>query len=304
MRDPYQILGVSRDASAAEIQRAYRKLAKTHHPDVNAGDKSAEEKFKEITVAHDLLGDADRRARFDAGEIDAAGAERPNQRYHRGFYAGPGASTGAGGHNNQAAFDEAIAELFRGQRSGGMGGVRGDVRYTLSISFIEAATGAKKSVTMPDGRALKITIPAGVREGQTLRLRGQGRSGFPATKPGDALVEVHIEDHPLFTRKDDDVHIEMPISLPEATLGAKVQVPTVSGPVTMTIPKGANSGQVLRLKGKGIPKSAAARAANGDQFVKLVVTMPAKPDPDLARLVAEWAESNAYNPRRGPGWQP
>ncbi len=300
MRDPYQVLGISPNASAAEIQRAYRKLAKTHHPDLNAGDKSAEEKFKEITVAHDVLSDPDRRARFDAGELDAAGAERPSQRYYR---AGPGARPGAGGFDDQSAFDEAIAELFRGQRTGGMGGVRGDVRYTLNVSFIEAATGAQKSVTMPDGRTLKLTIPAGVRDGQTLRLKGQGRSGFPTTKPGDALVDVHIDDHPLFTRKGNDVHIEMPISLPEAVLGAKVQVPTVSGGVTMTIPKGANSGQVLRLKGKGIPKSAATRAAKGDQLVKLIVSMPARPDAELARLLAEWAENNAYNPRRGPGWK-
>lgn len=307
MRDPYSILGVSKTASADEIQRAYRRLAKTHHPDLNPGDKVAEEKFKEITAAHELLGDADRRARFDAGEIGADGTERPEHRFYRDFSARQ--ARGAGGnYQGYSGFDEAVADLFRAEGRGGMRGMRGDVRYSLSVSFLEAAAGAKKTVTMPDGRGLKVAIPAGVREGQTLRLKGQGRTGFPAGKPGDALVEVHIEPHKLFERRGDDIHIDVPISLPEAVLGAKIVVPTVTGGVTMTVPKGANTGQTLRLKGRGVPQSPtpkgqAKNAARGDQYVRLVVTLPNKPDADLSRLVEDWAADHAYNPRQGPDWR-
>ena len=306
MRDPYSILGVSKTASADEIQRAYRKLAKSNHPDLNPGDKAAEERFKEITAAHDLLGDPDRRARFDAGEIGADGTQRPEQRFYRDFSAA-GAGPGAG-FQGYSAFDEAVADLFRAEGRSGLRGVRGDVRYTLSVSFLEAAAGAKKTVTMPDGRGLKVAIPAGVREGQTLRLKGQGRSGFPAGKPGDALVEISIEPHPLFERRGADIHIDVPISLSEAVLGARIVVPTVTGSVTMTVPKGANTGQTLRLKGRGVPqrptpKAKAEKAPKGDQYVRLLIALPKQPDADLARLVEEWAADHPYNPRPGPEWR-
>ncbi len=306
MRDPYSILGVAKTASADEIQRAYRKLAKSNHPDLNPGDKAAEERFKEITAAHELLGDPDRRARFDAGEIGADGAERPEHRFYRDFSARQAGA--GGGFQGYSGFDEAVADLFRAEGRGGMRGVRGDVRYTLTVTFLEAAAGAKKTVTMPDGRGLKVAIPAGVREGQTLRLKGQGRTGFPAGKAGDALVEIHIEPHDLFERRGSDIHIDVPISLPEAVLGAKITVPTVTGSVTMTVPKGANTGQTLRLKGRGVPKGPtptgqARGTGKGDQYVRLLVTLPPKPGADLTRLVEEWAADNAYNPRSGPAWR-
>jgi DnaJ-class molecular chaperone len=286
MRDPYQVLGVAKTASADEIKKKYRQLAKKLHPDLNPGNADAAAKFKEISAAYDLLSDAQKRARFDRGEIDASGAERPDRQYYRAYAESPeGAKYGS-----QFEADDLFSELFG--RARGAGGrdfkIRGtDVSYTLPVDFIEAAAGAKKRVTMADGSVLDITIPAGTADRQTLRLKGQGQPGFGGAEAGDAYIEVHIQLHAYFTRKDSDVHLDLPISLGEAVGGGKITVPTIDGDVTMTVPKGANTGTTLRLKGRGILDRKSKQ--RGDQYVKLKIVLPEGADADLARFVETWS---------------
>lgn len=302
--DPYTILGVARDASQDDIRKNYRRLAKKLHPDLNPGNREAEQKFKEVTAAYDLLSDPEKRARFDRGEIDASGAERARERYYRDF-----ADTDDGSHRytSDAGFadfagfgdaddmEDVLSDLFRRGARGRTSRARGrDVRYRPGIYFLDAVNGGKKRLTLPDGAVLDVAIPPGTREGQVLRLRGKGEPGQSGAAAGDALVEVTIHPHPYFSRKGDDIHLDLPVSLSEAVLGAKVQVPTPDGPVSMKVPKGANTGIVLRLKGKGVPRRTGGR---GDEYATLRVMLPPKPDPDLEAFVAKWPGST-YNPRR------
>ena len=284
MRDPYQVLGVAKTASADEIKKKYRQLAKKLHPDLNPGNAEAAAKFKDISAAYDLLSDAQKRARYDRGEIDASGAERPERQYYRSYAESPeGAKYG-----NQFENDDLFSELF-GRARGGRGDfkIRGtDVSYTLPVDFIEAAAGAKKRVTMADGTVLDLTIPPGTEDRQTLRLKGQGQPGFGGAEAGDAYIEVHIQPHAYFTRKDSDVHLELPISLGEAVLGGKITVPTIEGDVTMTVPKGSNTGTTLRLKGRGVLDRKSKQ--RGDQYVKLKVVLPDGADSELTRFVETW----------------
>jgi DnaJ-class molecular chaperone len=294
--DPYKTLGVKKDASQADIQKAYRKLAKKLHPDLNPGNKKAEEQFKEMTAAYDLLGDAEKRARFDRGEIDAAGQERPRQRYYRDF----AEDTGSNPYSSSAGFSdfgdaEDIFSIF-GREGRANFRMRGqDVQYRLPLDFIDAVNGAKRQLTLPDGSVLDVTIPPGTRDGQILRLRGKGRPGIGGGPSGDALIEVEVRPHPIFTRKGDDIHVELPISLKEAVLGGKITVPTPSGSVAMTVPKWSNTGTVLRLKGKGAPRPDGSR---GDEYVTLKVTLPEKPDPELETFVSRWRSAKAQSPRQ------
>jgi DnaJ-class molecular chaperone len=294
--DPYQTLGVKKDASQADIQKAYRKLAKKLHPDLNPGNKKAEEQFKEMTAAYDLLGDAEKRARFDRGEIDAAGQERPRQRYYRDF----AEDTGSNPYSSSAGFSdfgdaEDIFSIF-GREGRANFRMRGqDVQYRLPLDFLDAVNGAKRQLTLPDGSVLDVTIPAGTRDGQILRLRGKGRPGIGGGPSGDALIEVEVRPHPIFTRRGDDIHVELPISLKEAVLGGKITVPTPSGSVAMTVPKWSNTGTVLRLKGKGAPRPDGTR---GDEYVTLKVTLPEKPDPELETFVSRWRSAKAQSPRQ------
>ena len=296
--DPYQVLGVQREASQEEIQKTYRKLAKKLHPDLNPGNKKAEETFKEVSAAYDLLSDADKRARFDRGEIDASGAERPRQRYYRDFAEGDGAHV----YSNDAGFadmegmDDVLSGIFgeRGRRAGGFRMRGGNVHYRLEVDFLDAINGASRRVTLPDGSVLDVTIPAGTRDGQVLRLRGKGRPGLNGGPPGDALVEIAVRPHAYFRREGDNIHLDLPVSLTEAVLGAKIKVPTPTGPVTMTVPKDSNTGTVLRLRGKGAPRSTGGR---GDEYVTLKVMLPEKHDPELTSFVSGWS-NKAYNPRR------
>jgi DnaJ-class molecular chaperone len=295
MTDPYETLGVAKTASMEEIQKAYRQLAKKHHPDLNPGDKRAEEKFKDVSAAYDLLGDAEKRGRFDRGEIDAQGVEKPQRRYYRDF-----ADRGeAGAFTSDQGFADLndadiLSEIF-GRRRANLKMRGGDVRYHLAVDFLAAVNGAKPFLSLPDGSEITVTIPPGTRAGQTLRLKGKGRPGYNGGEPGDALIEIEVRPHPLFKREDDNILIELPISLAEAVLGGKVKAPTTSGDVMLSVPKGANTGTVLRLRGKGVAKP---DGSHGDQFVTLKVVLPDKPDPELEEFVARWSKAQAYDPRR------
>jgi DnaJ-class molecular chaperone len=309
--DLYAILGVSRDASQDEIKRAYRRLAKELHPDLNPDKPEVAERFKQVTAAYDILSDPERRARYDRGEIDATGqerpryqyrdfGERPEYQYYRDFAEDPAAGRyyTREGFGSQEEMQDFFEGLFggRGRARGSRMRARGaDVSYTLPIDFLEAARGAKKRVTMPDGRTIDLTIPPGVEDRQTLRLKGQGMPGFDGGPPGDAYVELRVQPHPYFERKDHNIHLDLPVSLPEAVLGGRIEVPTIDGPVTMTVPKGANTGTTLRLRGRGVLDQRSGQ--RGDQYVRLQVALPKTPDPELEEFVRRWAKDHAYDPR-------
>ena len=311
--NPYETLGVKKDATAAQIKAAYLKLAKKHHPDLNPGDARAEERFKSISAANDLLGDSEKRARFDRGEIDAAGQERPPERkFYRGFaegaqggrYRSAGGGVGGSGGADPGLHD-IFADLFRnGNFPGGAGAgaqqrdqrMRGnDQNYQLSVSFIEAALGASRRLTLPDGRTLDVTIPPGIEAGQILRLRGQGEPGWNAGPAGDALIEVDILPHPYFRREGDDIHLDLPVTAAEAALGAKIAVPTPAGPVNMSIPRHSDTGKQLRLRGKGI-QGHGGRAA-GDLYVTLKIVL-GTPDPALEAALKAFYERHPIDPRQ------
>jgi DnaJ-class molecular chaperone len=301
--NPYTILGVEPDASAEQIRGAYRRLARKLHPDLNPGDRAAEERFKRVSAAHDLLGDPDRRARFDRGEIDASGAERPRQtRFYRDFAGGTGPGphpyAGEAGFADMMGADDLLAGLF------GRGGARGtrvrarggDLRGRLALDFLEAVNGATRRLAMPDGSTVNVTVPPGTRDGQVLRLRGKGGPGIGGGPAGDLLVEVEVGPHRHFSREGDDIHLELPVSLTEAVLGGRVEAPTPTGPVAVTVPKGSNTGTVLRLRGRGVPRPDGSR---GDAYATLRVVLPDRPDPELEAFAARWKGGKAHDPRAG-----
>jgi DnaJ-class molecular chaperone len=305
--DPYKVLGVARIASDEEIRRAFVKLAKELHPDLRPGDKAAAERFKRVNAAYEILGDAEKRRKFDRGEIDAAGEPR---RAYQGFGAGGGPfgarsarqAGGAGAGVDEAAFGGIFEELFGGPRTGrgrsafGFGARGPDVRYTLEIDFLESVRGATKRVTLPQGGTLDLNVPEGVMDGQVLRLRGKGGAGPRGGEPGDALVEVRVRAHPELGREGDDITCDLAISLDEAILGAKVEVPTATGRVQLTIPKGTSSGRVFRLKGKGVKNL--TTGTTGDQLVKVRIVLPDTIDDKLAYFISEWRQGHRYDPRR------
>lgn len=296
--DPYAVLGVPRTASDEEIRLAFRKLAKQLHPDLNPGDTAAAERFKKVSAANDIVGDADKRRQYDRGEIDGAGEQR---RGYANQTAGGARSSRSGGPGSDDPFAEIFEGIFgRGTRAGsaGAGMPRGrDIRYTLDVDFIEAVAGARKRVAMPNEGTLDIHVPEGVTDGQVLRLRGKGAPGIGNGEPGDALVEIKIRQHPHFKRVGDDIVYELPITIDEAVLGSRIEVPTVSGRVHLTVPAGTSSGTIFRLKGKGVKNL--ATGTTGDQLVSTRIVMPDTIDDGLSYFFKEWRIKNRYEPRRG-----
>jgi DnaJ-class molecular chaperone len=294
--DPYKVLGVPREAGEEEIRRAYRKLAKQLHPDLNPSNRAtAEERFKKVSAAYDIVGDPEKRGQYDRGEIDANGEQR------RGFQRG-GPFTGRAGRrpSDDFGFGDIFSDLFGGMRGradgGGFGAAGRDVRYTLEVDFLEAAAGVKKRVTMPDGGVLDLAVPEGVADGQVLRLKGKGSPGQRGAAPGDALVEIKVRAHASFKRIGDDIEFDLPITIDEAVLGAKIEVPTVTGRVQLTIPKGSSSGRTFRLKGKGVRNVGSGHT--GDQLVRVRIVLPERIDDKLSYFLSEWRQSNRYNPGR------
>ncbi len=319
MRDPYEVLGVPRNASAAAIKSAYRKLAKKHHPDSNKNDPKAAARFSEINQANEILGDEDKRKQFDRGEIDAEGKPR-----FTGFPGGGGARgrAGAGGFESYTfrsggggpggfgggAFEDILNSMFAGggaragRASGGAGpfefetggiGVDLDLNVSMTVSLEEAVQGGEKRVRLPNGKELNVKIPAGVTAGQQIRLKGQGETA-PGHPPGDLLITLSIAPHPYFKVEGSDLRLDLPITLYEAVLGGKVRVPTIGGAVELSIPKNTSSGRTFRLKGKGLPK---AGGGTGDLFATTRIMLPDANDAELEALMQKWRDGRSYNPR-------
>jgi len=302
MADPYSVLGVAKTASDDDIRKAFRKLAKKHHPDLNPGDKAAEAKFKEISQANEILSDPEKLRRFDAGEIDAMGQEMPPRGFYRDQAGGPSGRKyqRAGGHEEFVDMGGIFSEMFGERR--GFGGAEGfdmgglPVSYTLSVPFLVAARGGKQRVGLPDGRTLDIDVPEGTRDGTTLRLKGQGMPGTKGQPAGDAYVEIRVQPHAFFEARDNDIHVELPVTLREAVLGDRVKVPTVGGSVMLSVPAGSNTGSTLRLKGRGLLDRRSGQL--GDQYVKLKVVLPDKPDDKLKAFLEAWEAGKVHDPRQ------
>ncbi|WP_424988553.1 DnaJ C-terminal domain-containing protein [Microbulbifer sp. S227A] len=295
--DPYAALGLSRSATIDEIKRAYRRIARDHHPDLNPDDAASEARFKAASAAYDLLKDPDTRARFDRGEIDASGQEQQRRQY--GDFAG-----GGGGTHQRGDFADA-SDIFsefmraRGTAGGGFGGFNSkgqDARYTLDVDFLTAVNGGKTRITLPGGQDLEVAIARGTHDGQTIRLRGKGSPGIAGGPAGDALVTLSVRPHPFFRRDGNDIVLTLPITMEEAVLGAKVATPTIEGSVNLSIPSGASSGRVLRLRGRGVKP---AKGTPGDQRVELAVVMPPDIDDELARFMEHRRASHPHDPRKG-----
>jgi DnaJ-class molecular chaperone len=298
MKDPYELLGVARDASQADIKKSYRALAKKLHPDVNPGDESVEQRFKEVTAAYDLLSDEERRQQFDSGMIGADGtAQNPFHRHYRKDAAG-GFDFGGGGID----IDDLFSDLFgRGKRGQARQQHRArkpkgqDLTYTTTVSFLDAMRGGRQRVSLHSGKTLDVNLPPGTEDGQRLRMKGQGMPGPAGGVAGDAFVEVQVEAHPFMRREGLDIHLDLPVTLHEAVLGGKVKVPTIDGPVNATVPPNSSGGTVLRLKGRGIMTPKGGR--RGDQFVKLRIVLPESGGEALAEFLKEWQPPD-YAPRK------
>ena len=322
MRDPYEVLGVRRGASAADIKSAFRRLAKKLHPDANKQDPKAAARFAEINAAYEILGEDDKRKAFDRGEIDAEGKPR-----FQGFGGHPGgrdagaggfetftwgsdgfqrSGGGRGGFRGFGGIDDILKDVFGGRAAAGrhggeavfetddFAGGRGgsDINVAVTITLAEAAKGISRRVRLPTGKDMEVKFPAGLSEGQQIRLKGQGLPR-PSGKPGDALITVSIAPHPIFARDGNDLRLELPVTLYEAVLGAKVRVPTLDGAVELAIPPGTNSGRVFRLRGKGFP----GKAGPGDLFATVRIVLPETTDSEFAELMRRWRDGKPYDPR-------
>jgi DnaJ-class molecular chaperone len=321
MRDPYEVLGVSKGASEADIKSAYRRLAKKLHPDANKHDPKAASRFAELNAAYEIVGDGDKRKAFDRGEIDAEG--KPRFQGFEGFGAQPGGGPGGGAHFESFNFGPdgfrrsggggggaGFEELLRGMFGGRAGAARGfgqhfetedfgaatvagqDLHASLTITLADAAKGTKTRVHLPTGKDVEVKIPAGVANGQQIRLKGQG---WPSAtgKAGDAMITIHVAPHPVFKPDGTDLRLELPITLYEAALGGKVRVPTLDGAVELAIPAGTNSGRTFRLKGKGLK----AKSGAGDLLATVRIVLPERVDDEFKELMKKWRDKKPYDPR-------
>lgn len=304
-KDPYIVLGVGRQASQDEIRSAYRKQAKQYHPDRNPGDKAAEDKFKVATAAFEIIGDEAKRKRFDRGEIDADGNERSVFGQGTGPFGGVDPAEAAERFARRArrgredtggeAFSDIFSDFFGRGEPGGRSAPRAqkgrDVRTQLSVPFLEAANGAQKRVTLPGGDTVNVTIPEGLRDGQTLRLRGKGQAGLRGGPDGDLFVEVTVMPDPRFDAHGDDVTIEVDLPLKAAVLGGKLEVPTLSGRATIKIPPNTSSGKGFRLREKGLKKSKGQ--GYGDLYARVRVMLPKASDAELEDFMKHWSPKEA-----------
>ena len=299
MKDAYEILDVSPGASAEELKKAYRRLARECHPDSDPGNPWAENEFKELSAAYDLLSDPGRRQRYDRGEISGDDTRRtpspskskPNAARRQGTPRKP-----AGKAKTKKPSGSGPAGKKRSKIAGLK--IKGpDIEYDLRLDFMEAAKGAVRHIGMTNGKRLKVTIPPGTEDGRILRLKGQGMAGFGGAADGDAYVEVLVDPDPVFRRQKNDIHVDVPVTLSEAVLGGRIEAPTIDGMVNVTVPKGSNTGTQLRLKGKGLKSGGKGTGPRGDQFVHLRVVLPNKPDKDLIRFLEEWSPDRGTKAR-------
>ena len=308
--DPYTTLGVAKTATADDITKAFRKLAKELHPDIRPNDPAAAERFKRVSAANEVLSDPAKRARYDRGEIDGAGEPRRGYQPHGAGMGGQPfggrtwrnqAGPGGPGGGDEFGFGDVFSDLFGGARGGRprpQAPSRGqDVRYTLEVEFLEAIAGTKKRVNMPEGGMLDLVVPEGVDDGQVLRLKGKGHAAPRGGEPGDALVEIKVKPHPDFKRDGHDITLDIPVSIDEAVLGARIEVPTATGRVQLTIPKGTSSGTVFRMRGKGVRNM--TTGVSGDQLVLVRIVLPAEIDEQLSYFMSEWRQKHGYDPRKG-----
>lgn len=334
MKDPYQILGVKKSDDQAHIKKAYRKLAKDLHPDRNPDDEKVADRFKEVSAAYSILGDKDKKAQFDRGEIDAGGAQQnpfasggsPFGSGGSPFGGGGGPFGGAGqggdfediirqfsqggaqrgqgdGQFRQQAGGGGFADMFGFGRGGGQGAKTGrrsplkgsDALYTLEVDFIDAVKGSSKRLKLKNGKTVDVKIPSGVKHGQQIRLAGQGDKGLPGAKKGDAMIEIKIIPHKYYYRDADNIYMDVPITIDEALLGGTLSIPTIWGAVKMKIPEGTSSGTKLRLKGKGVHRG----KVKGDQYISLNIVMPEKLDKELKTAIEKWRERHGYKVRDG-----
>ncbi|MEA2876363.1 MAG: hypothetical protein QOF14_1559 [Hyphomicrobiales bacterium] len=333
MRDPYEVLGVSKGASPEDIKKAYRKLAKKLHPDSNKKDPKAADKFAELNSAHEIVGDADKRKAFDRGEIDAEGKPRfqgfegfggsrggpggpgfGREGNFESFTWGPegfrrrGGAPGGGGAGGGQGFEDILSQMFGGRARGGPGAafeaedigsaIRGqDVTATAVITLNEAAHGGTRRLELPIGKEVEFKIPPGIADGKQIRLRGQGMPAPHGGPPGDVLITLSIAPHPVFKVDGQNLRLELPVTLYEAVLGAKVRVPTLDGAVELSIPANTSSGRVFRLKGKGLPGKPNA----GDLYATVKIVLPDGKDAELEELMKKWREQNPHDPRKDLG---
>jgi DnaJ-class molecular chaperone len=315
MRNPYDVLGVKRDASEAEIKAAFRKLAKKHHPDQNKDDPKAKERFAEVNAAYEIVGDKAKRKQFDRGEIDAEG--KPRFQGFEGFGQRPGGGFGGGGartfrwstsggpgESSPFNADDILSEILGGMGGGATRGTargargqsaRGDdLPVTAAITLEQLARGEKARVDLPTGKTYEVAVPAGTKSGHVIRLKGMGRPGATGGPSGDVLITIEFVPHPIFKVEGDALRVDLPVTLDEAVLGAKVRVPTLEGPVTITVPANSDGSRPMRLRGKGLPKADGKR---GDLLVSLRIVLPKGGDAELESLMKAWRDSHRYSAR-------